>query len=98
MEHVGGETVTQFALTPRAGGAPFQTAKVWIGADAIVRQLEIEEPGGLRRRLRFSSMKLGAALPRNAFVFTVPNGVRIVDQAALLGPGAPRMPKPPTKP
>jgi outer membrane lipoprotein-sorting protein len=84
--------VTVFALTPRAEGAPFQTAKVWIGADALVRQIEVEEPGGLRRRLRFTSMRLGVTLPRGAFVFEVPPGVRIVDQAALLGPGAARRP------
>lgn len=86
-EMVGGESVTVYALTPRAGGAPFEQAKVWVGADAIVRQIEIQEPGGLRRRVRFTNMRLGARLPANAFVFEVPAGVRIVDQAALLGGG-----------
>lgn len=87
---VGGEPARLYALTPRSTGAPFQSALVWIGADALVRQIEIEEPGGLRRRLRFSGMKLGVSLPSGAFVFTVPAGVRIVDQAALLGGGARR--------
>lgn len=82
---VGGERVTLFSLTPRASGAPFQTASVWIGADALVRQIEVEEPGGLRRRLRFTSMQLGTSLPRSAFVFVVPDSVRIIDQAALMG-------------
>ncbi len=91
-ELVGGERVSVYALTPRAAGAPFQTAKVWISADALVRQIEIEEPGGLRRRLRFINMKLGVTLPKRAFVFDVPPGVRIIDQAALLGPGAARRP------
>jgi outer membrane lipoprotein carrier protein len=91
-DRVGGEAVTVFVLTPRAAGAPFQSAKVWIGADELVRQIEIEEPGGLRRRLRFLNMRLGVALPRRAFVFDVPPGVRIIDQAALLGPGAARRP------
>jgi outer membrane lipoprotein-sorting protein len=91
-DRVGGEAVTVFVLTPRAEGAPFQTAKVWIGADQVVRQIEVEEPGGLRRRLRFMNMRLGVTLPHQAFVFVVPPGVRIVDQAALLGPGAPRRP------
>ncbi|MHB8839555.1 MAG: LolA family protein [Gemmatimonadaceae bacterium] len=91
-DRVGGEAVTAFLLTPRAAGAPFQTAKVWIGADRLVRQLEIVEPGGLRRRLRFTNMRLGVTLPKRAFVFDVPAGVRVIDQAALLGPGAPRRP------
>jgi len=86
-EMVGGEPVTLYALTPRASGAPFTSAKVWISADALVRQLEIEEPSGLRRRLRFSNMRLGAKLPKNAFVFEPPAGVRVIDQAALLGGG-----------
>jgi outer membrane lipoprotein carrier protein len=84
---VGGESVRLYALTPRAAGAPFTSAKVWIGADALVRQLEIEEPSGMRRRLRFTNMKLGVTLPRNAFAFEVPAGVRVIDQAAMLGGG-----------
>lgn len=84
-EKVGGESVTTFALTPRASGAPFESAKVWIGADRLVRQIEVVEPGGLRRRMRFTNMRLGVSLPKRAFVFDVPPGVRIVDQAALLG-------------
>jgi outer membrane lipoprotein-sorting protein len=42
--------------------------------------------------MRFLNMRLGLSLPRKAFVFEVPPGVRIVDQAALLGPGTPRRP------
>jgi len=88
LDTIAGERVRAFALTPRDAGAPFRSATVWIGADALLRQIEIEEPGGLRRRLRFSHMQLGVRLPRDAFVFTVPEGVRIVDQAALMGGGA----------
>ncbi|MFA6168409.1 MAG: outer-membrane lipoprotein carrier protein LolA, partial [Gemmatimonadaceae bacterium] len=91
-ERVGGETVTVFALTPRAAGAPFETAKVWIGADKLVRQIEVVEPGGLRRRMRFINMRLGVSLPKRAFVFDVPPGVRVVDQAALMGGGPARRP------
>lgn len=91
-ERVGGEAVTVFALTPRPAGAPFETAKVWIGADKLVRQIEVVEPGGLRRRMRFINMRLGVALPKRAFAFDVPPGVRIVDQAALMGGGPARRP------
>jgi len=89
---VGGEPVSLYALTPQSAGAPFQSAKVWIGRDALVRQIEIEEPGGLRRRMRFTAMRLGITLPRRAFVFDVPPGVRIVDQAALMLGGTTRRP------
>ena len=81
----GREAARAYALAPRADGAPFQSAKVWISADALVRQIEIEEPGGLRRRVRFTNMRLGVTLPKRAFVFEVPAGVRIIDQNALLG-------------
>lgn len=91
-ERVGGEAVTVFSLTPRAEAAPFESAKVWIGADKLVRQIEVVEPGGLRRRMRFINMRLGVALPKRAFVFEVPPGVRIVDQAALMGGGPTRRP------
>ena len=86
-EMVGGESVRLYALTPRASGAPFTSAMVWIGADALVRQLEIEEPSGMRRRLRFTHMRLGVTLPKTAFTFEVPAGVRVIDQAAMLGGG-----------
>ncbi len=82
---IGNEKVSVYDLTPRAAGAPFQKARVWIGSDALVRQIEVEEPGGLRRRLRFTDMRLGVTLPKRAFVFVVPDSVRIVDQAALMG-------------
>ena len=91
-DRVGDEAVTVFLLTPRAAGAPFQDARVWIGADRLVRQIEVVEPGGLRRRMRFIDLRLGVPLPRRAFAFDVPPGVRIIDQAALMGPGAPRRP------
>lgn len=91
-ERVNGEAVTVFVLTPKSAGGLFQSASVWISADRLVRQLEVVEPGGLRRRLRFSDLQLGGSLPKSAFVFDVPPGVRVVDQAALLGPGAPRRP------
>jgi outer membrane lipoprotein-sorting protein len=81
-----GQPVADFTLTPRGSGTPFTSATLWIATrDLLVRQVEVVEPGGLVRRVRFSSIRAGGELPTDALTFTVPPGVRVVDQAALLG-------------
>jgi len=45
----------------------------------------LREPSGLVRTLTFTNVRLGTRLPADAFVFTPPAGVRVIDQAALLG-------------
>ncbi|MFI5245713.1 MAG: outer membrane lipoprotein carrier protein LolA, partial [Gemmatimonadales bacterium] len=61
-------------------------AMLWLGkADAIVWQLETVELSGLLRRVRFTAVRTGVDLPEGVFVFSVPDGVKVVDQAALFG-------------
>ncbi len=83
---VGPHATAVYALTPKDASAPFSRAKVWIGhADALLWQLEIVEKSGLVRRVRFTSIKPNVKLPTGATKFTVPAGVRILDQAAIFG-------------
>ncbi len=79
---VSGRATHAFALVPKQkGGAPFQTATVWIDdADATVRQFEVTEPTGVQRRVRLTSFRPNAPVDASAFRFTVPEGVRIVDR------------------
>ncbi len=86
-DSVGHHRTAVYSLTPRqSAGAPFTRATVWIGRDdGLLWQLEFVAAVGGTRRVRFLQIHTGAAFPDNAFAFAVPPGVKIVDQAALLG-------------
>lgn len=71
-------------LVPRANGASFKSAKVWIDTDSgILRQFEAEELNGVVRRVLIKSYVPNAQVARSAFTFTPPKGVRIVDGETL---------------
>jgi outer membrane lipoprotein carrier protein len=95
---VGSRTVSVYALLPkRLNGTPFLRATLWIGVnDAKLWMLETVEPSGLVRRVQFTTMTLGAALPRGVLTFTPPEGARVVDPQAMMG-GASALPPNPTK-
>ena len=83
---VGGHQVAVFALAPKKPAAPFSRATLWVGRDdALLWQLETVEPSGLVRRVRFTSVRTNVDLPNGALTFVVPDGVRVVDQAMLMG-------------
>jgi len=79
---VSGRATHAYNLVPKQKqGAQFQTATVWIDdADATIRQFEVTEPSGLVRRVRLTSFHPNVPVDANAFTFTVPEGVRIVDR------------------
>lgn len=70
-----------FMLVPRSPRALFTRAMVWVDNAGVVRQIEATEPSGLVRRLTVTQFRTNVSLPRAAFRFTPPAGVRIVDQA-----------------
>jgi len=85
-ESVGTHRTVVYALKPKRSNAPFLSATLWVGrADGLLWQLETVEPSGLVRRVTFTSMVLGGPLPKGVLTFTVPPGVKIVDQAAMMG-------------
>lgn len=87
---VEGQTLRRLTLTPRTQDAPFRTAELWIEPeDALVRRLVVAEPLGLVRTIDFTRIRVGGVIPDAAFVFTPPEGVRVIDQAALLGGSVP---------
>lgn len=82
---VGPRTTAVYTLTPKSADAPFTRATLWLGrGDAFLWQVETIEPSGLVRRVRFTSIQTNVGLPGGAVSFTVPEGVRVIDQAALL--------------
>ena len=65
-------------LTPKTE-RPFTKARIWVDdRDGLVRQLELTEPSGLTRLIKFGKMKLNAKISSSAFKFAVPKGVRVV--------------------
>ena len=81
-----GRAVRAVLLVPRAGGAPFMRATLWLdGESALVRRAAFTEASGLVRTVTFTGIRTGTTLPSDAFRFTPPAGVRVIDQAAMLG-------------
>jgi outer membrane lipoprotein carrier protein len=85
-ETVDAHATAVYALSPKRSDLPFTRATLWIGkSDALIWQLETVEQSGLVRRVHFTSVRTGVDIPADALVFTVPPGVKVLDQAALFG-------------
>jgi outer membrane lipoprotein carrier protein len=83
---VGTVRVRTIVLTPRTFQSAFTRGTLWVNAaTALVRAAEFVEASGLVRRIEFSRIRLGEAMPTGTFTFVPPAGVRVIDQAALLG-------------
>ena len=67
------------SLVPRTPRA-FTRARIWVDdRDGLVRQLELTEPSGLTRLVKFDTLQLNVKTSASAFRFTAPPGVTIVD-------------------
>jgi outer membrane lipoprotein carrier protein len=82
----GGDTVGKrsarvLVLTAKAGQSlPFIRAKVWVDTrDNLIRQFESTDSNGITRRVRMLTLSTNAVVKDGAFVFTVPEGVRVVE-------------------
>jgi outer membrane lipoprotein carrier protein len=81
QEKVGGRTMDVVELTPAVPDLPFDRAVLWLDReDALPRRLEITEKSGALRTLALSKMRVNRKVPDDTFKFTVPPGVRVVDQ------------------
>lgn len=90
---VAGRAVRAISLKPRTPDSPFTGATLWVEpAGALVRRVQLVEASGLVRDLTFVTVRTGGSLPDGVFVFNPPAGVRVIDQAALLGGSVPTRP------
>ncbi len=81
-DRVGARAVDVIALTPIDSTIPFKQATVWLDRqDALPRKLEILEHSGAHRTLTLRNVKVNRKVAPSTFVFAVPPGVRIIDQA-----------------
>ena len=78
---VDGTAVDVLGLTPTVEGLPFTSATLWLArSDALPRRIEVTERSGNHRTLTLSHLKPDASLPADAFVFTPPKGVKVIDR------------------
>jgi outer membrane lipoprotein carrier protein len=79
---VDGHATRGLVLVPKKGAtAPFTRATVWVDDDdSLIREFEVVEPTGVTRHIHLTTVELNPAVDRGSFVFTVPPGVKIVDQ------------------
>ena len=68
-------------LVPRAGApAVFSRATVWIDdGDGYIRQFEVAQASGVTRRIHLTTLRVNVPVDDSMFRFTVPRGVRVVD-------------------
>jgi outer membrane lipoprotein carrier protein len=82
---VSGRSTHALHLVPKQE-MQFTKATVWVDdRDGTLRQFEVTDANGLTRRVRITSLDVNAAVDRDAFTFTPPKGVKVFDQAAMMG-------------
>jgi outer membrane lipoprotein carrier protein len=73
--------VDVIALDPRTSGLPYRRAVLWVSrADATVRRLDITEESGQERDIILRALRVNAPVSAGEFRFSVPRGVRVVEQ------------------
>lgn len=82
---IGGRKTRAVLLTPKEP-MQFSKATVWVDdLDATLRQFEVVDGMGLVRKVRITKLQMNVPVDRSAFTFTPPAGVKVYDQAALMG-------------
>jgi outer membrane lipoprotein carrier protein len=80
---LGGRATHAITLVPKRSNPAFTTAKVWIDDDdSSIRQFDLETANGLKRHVVITSFTPNPDLSRAIFRFSIPKGVKIVDQAS----------------
>ena len=83
---IGGRPTHAITLVPKRANAHFSTAKVWIDdSDSSIRQFDVETANGLKRHVVITKFTPNPALSRSVFAFSVPKGVKVMDQKTMGG-------------
>jgi outer membrane lipoprotein carrier protein len=79
---VDGHSARGLLLIPKKGTtAPFTKATVWVDdTDSLIREFEETESSGVTRHIRITAIQTNVPVDRSAFSFTIPKGVKVVDQ------------------
>jgi outer membrane lipoprotein carrier protein len=69
------------ALVPIAADQFYTEAVIWVDReDGLLRRIEISETSGQRRTVMLRHLAVNGAVAPREFTFSVPSGVRVVDQ------------------
>jgi outer membrane lipoprotein carrier protein len=80
---LGGRATHAVTLVPKRPNQAFTSAKVWIDDnDSSIRQFDLETASGLRRHVVITRFTANPDLSKSSFRFSVPKGVKVVDQAS----------------
>jgi outer membrane lipoprotein carrier protein len=80
---LGGRATHAVNLVPKRANQAFTSATVWIDDDdSSIRQFDLETANGLRRHVVITSFTANPDLSKSSFRFSVPKGVKIVDQTS----------------
>lgn len=81
---VGGRSTQILNLVPKRKGDVISRAKLWIDdQDYSLRQFEVENSGGLKRKVVITSFTPNPQIDRSKFRFAVPRGAKVVDQNSV---------------
>ena len=69
---IGGRHTHGYTLTPKAAGSmTFSVAAIWIDdEESMIKQFEVVEPNGVKRKVKLISFKTNVPVDEKAFVFT----------------------------
>jgi outer membrane lipoprotein carrier protein len=80
---LAGRATHAVTLVPKRPNPAFTSAKVWIDdSDSSIRQFDLETANGLKRHVVITSFTANPDLSRSSFRFSVPKGVKVVDQSS----------------
>jgi outer membrane lipoprotein carrier protein len=79
---VDGHPAHALSLVAKQGASsPVLKATVWVDDDdALIREFESTEQSGVVRHVRLTALELNLPVSKDAFVFAVPKGARVIDQ------------------
>jgi len=82
---VAGRAAHALDLVPKTP-TQFTRATVWVDdRDGTLRQFEVTDANGLTRKVVITSLSMNVPVDASAFTFTPPKGVKVFDQAAMMG-------------
>jgi outer membrane lipoprotein-sorting protein len=73
----GDETVVN--LIPNNNSLNFNSAKIWLNDNSLIRKILIVDSDNAQILIEFSNYKLNQKIPTNKFTFSVPEGCKIID-------------------
>src|SRR5437867_9373996 len=80
-DSLGGTMVDVVALSPKEKDQPYSGAVIWVDRnDRLVQRIDITEASGQQRTVILGNLKVNRGAPGREFTFSLPAGVRVVDQ------------------